>query len=645
MPQFPSRLNAVDGATRSALKILARAAFDEIDPPEGVALDPAREQGVLHADEDIFADGDAHAQALAESFLPDAVASLDSPTEFIAILDVLWRLGFRGRARASHPEVGPGARLLATLAEEGHDVLSRLPSLYAIAEDGKGRPTRRAIELPVAHALARLNPTADQALAVARAAAMVNDARTTGSNFAGLAGVAHDLDAAQALLQALDLTDPLDAALAPHVLRGMALRDIQVGLDQAAAYAQKPATAAIGVLALGGIPVEPGSSEAVQALDLLDQLAGDHPDEVGQALQHWAGQADPARTALILTRIAASDGGGDQAALAMLMTHTTSSAALQAAASSPSLTLQGIDHLRGLLGPLAATDPETVLDVAEVYVTARLYGTEGVPRLDEAFPDALRHLDDDHWGRRLPVWFGHSDPRLRRAAADVVRDSGHRGRSWRFHPDGLTTCDAADLLFLVRQALGLVRDGRALADLVLSVFDAPGLPDVAESFARRQLNNFVAYAYPGDTLDACEAVADDRLAAHAVAKTTAAMIRKTWADRTGIRPCKELGAPRIRTRAHEVGEARLQQAYLDAARQAHPSITDFLFTSVETRAGAGFGTVMPDGTLSVSPYQEMRIESHAPWGDMVDPLGMRLHRRLFITAAHGSDPELAATTP
>lgn len=645
MSRFPSRFDDLGEGERSALRELARSAIDGSAPPDGADLAEARRRGVVHEDEDAFADGDAHAQALAESFLPDAISALESPSGLVDILDTLWRLGFRGRVRAPHPQVGPGARLLAALADEGHDVLSVLPALYTTATDQNGHPTRRAVDLPVAHALPLLSPTIGQALAVARAAAAVTNARTTGANFAGLAGVAHDLDVARGLLAALDVEDPLDAALIPHVVRGMALADLGVGLAQAAAYAEEPATAAIAALALGGIPVEPSTEEAGRVLDLLDQLADDHASEVAEALQHWAGRADPERTAEILTRLTAAEGGGDRAAHAMLMTNTTSIVALQAAASSPSLTIQGIDHLRGLLGPLAATDPETVLDVVEAYITARRYGTEGVPRLDEAFPDALRHLSDDDWGQRLPVWFGHSDPRLRRAAADVVRDPGHQGRSWRFHPEGLAALDAVDLLFLVRQALGLVRDGRALADLVLSVFDAPALPDVAEAYARRQLEDFVAYAYPGDTLDACEAVADDRLDAHAVAQTTAAMIRKTWADRAGIRPCKELGAPRIRTRAHEVGEARLQQAYLDAAREAHPSITDLLFTSVETRAGAGFGTVMPDGTLSVSPYQEMRIESHAPWGDMVDPLGMRLRRRQFIRAARGSDPELNATTP
>lgn len=661
--------DAIPKDTRSALAALAGRATDAlascIPVPDGYdaeAFAPALEANLLEPCDGgfVFTDPEAHAQAVAEAFLPDAEAAWGDPAALVTVLHRIRRLQHRGFKGAAPPgRLHPTARLLLVLQNGGHDVASRLPDLVGADldpddEERPGRPQQRkvAVTLAIEGALSVLEPTAKQATAVGLAAAEhYGNAGGVGHNYLGLGTFARDHpDAAREALALLMVAPiaPEAASLVPHLLHGLAAHDADDALLRAVALTDdaEPLLARAGVLALGSLYFPADDSRMETVLDRLDALSVE-PSAVldGPVAQSLAGvpvQVSQERAVVLLSRLASRPSAADEVARAVadLSVHVDLDvyrAALPVLAANPGLGASGTDALQSALYNAAQHDSAALLDVAEAW--ARSADVDAGQRsVTDFLGYLLGEIDGDVLAERLPVWFTHDDALLRRAAADAVNEPSGLHRRVRFGTDALSDLDVEGLLYLVRQSLGQVHNGRALARLLVSMLDLDPLPDRVEEVVAERLHDYVWYTWPVEAEEVLGSVDEDRPTAHRVARDVLARV-EAQAEAFAALPRRiELAPPPSRVRTFHLAKQRWMSAMQDRVMREAESPLMNMVANVPIRGGRGAFVKMADGSFTVSEMVEHTSPPMSLRGEIIDPVGQAYRR--FMWRHTPRSPEL-----
>ncbi len=505
---------------------------------------------------------------------------------------------------------------------------------------------KTAIKIAFRDALAGLDPTPEEALAVGVAAGLYfGDSNGTGHNYLGLGSLGRDQPDTTRQVLSLVAADPTPEAVAlvPHLLHGLAAHDADDALGRALALSEHddPALVRAGTYALGSLYFPEGDARYNAVLDRLDALSAE-PDPnldraVAQALAEFPLRADPDRTLPLLIRLAGRPSAASAVARAVadLSVHAGPDkyrAALLRLAASTYLDGDGVEALRSAL---YQAPPDLALDVAEAWVRAR---EPGAPSLPDALGYALDNVPDEALDARVVSWFASGEATLARAAADVVNDARRAKRSWSFPRVALVQLDGRELLHVTRQVLGRVHNGRALAGLCLSLFDRPGLPSEVAKFVTERLVDFVAFTRPVETHDVLSAVdAEARPAAAAVAADVLARVEARDETYRSLPRRTELVSPLDRVRPFVTAQRRREREIRKQVEQGGGFILRELFSQVSVRGGKGFLTPMHDGTLQETPFQSIQVEGGSLFGDVVDPVGQSF-RRLVWMATPLPDP-------
>ena len=218
-------------------------------------------------------------------------------------------------------------------------------------------------------------------------------------------------------------------------------------------------------------------------------------------------------------------------------------------------------------------------------------------------------------------------------------------RPWAFPPLTVATLDAREVLHVVRQAMGWLHNGRALARLVLSLFDVPSLPPEVAAFAEDRLVDFVAFTRPVETREVLSGVDEAaRPRAAAVATRVLAQIDAQDEAYQKLERRTELVAPLDRVRPFIVARRRFERAIHKRAQEQSGFPLKDLFREVQVRGGKGSLVEMHDGTLEVSPFQKIETPGFSLYGDVVDPVGQD-YRRLVWRATPLPEPEPTPRRP
>lgn len=653
-------VDALTPPDRDALVALARAAADGfsecIAVPSG--LDPARlaaatDAGLVETCDEgfVFLSPDAHSQALALAFLPDAQRAWNDAAALVTVLHALWDAQDQGKAGYDPPSVYPGARLLLGLRSAGLNVAARLPALVAAdypapgelpPDDEGNRLHQRAIatQQAAAGALALLDPLPEEVLAFGVACGeYLQDSNGVGSDYVGLATLArlHPQTARRVL--ALVEDDPTDdaVALAPHLLHGLSTVDLDDALRRALALTEsaRPALVRAGVFALGSLAASQDDARVDAVLDRLDALSAapdvnlDRP--LARALGAFPLRVSPQRALGLLIRLAARPSAASSVARAIADLAVRSGpdvyrAALLSLAASTHLDAAGAEALRSIL---YRVPPPLVLDVAEQWARTRV---RDKPSLPDAFGYALDKVPRADLDARLLRWFASGEAPLAQVAADVVNDPRRMGGQWAFSPHALSGLDARQLLHVARQVFGRVHDGRTLTRLCLSFYDRPALPPEVAAFVSDRLEDFVAFTRPAEAHDVLSAVDP---AQHPAAAAVAAKVLgriQTRSDAYRALPRRtELASPLARVHSFVTAERRRN----DAIRKRVERESDFglkdLFTQVAVRGGKGFLYETHEGTLETSLFELHQTDGFSLFGDLVDPVGQAYRRLVWMS--------------
>lgn len=666
-------LDSLDELTRSALVALARAAMGAtascVPIPDGhaaAAFEPAAVAGLVEPCDGgfVFTDAETHAEAVAEAFLPDAEAAWGDPAALITVLHRVWTLQHRGLRGAAPPgRLHPTSRVLLALARGGHDVAAHVPDLIAADYTSPGeipnddppgglQQRKTAVKLAVHGALSDLEPAPPRVLAVGVAAGeYFEDTGGVGSNYMGLGTTARDHPdtAREAVRLALEADTPQALATVPHLLHGLAAAAPDDALDRALALTRETEGMRVhsGLLALGGLyfPAADGRYDAV--LDRLDEMTADPAPEVERALARALAaislRSHVERALDLLVRLAPRPNAATAVAqgVADLAVHygpDLYKTALLRLARAP-LSGGGVEAFRSAL---YQAPPDLALDAAEAWALTHLPGDPGFA---DAVDYALNNVPDDALDARVTRWFASGSPALARAASDLVNDARRMSRPWAFPPLTVATLDAREILHVVRQAMGWLHNGRALARLLLSLFDVPSLPPEVAAFAEDRLVDFVAFTRPVETREVLSAVDEaGRPRAAAVATRVLAQIDAQDEAYQKLERRTELVAPLDRVRPFIVARRRFERAIHKRAQEQSGFPLRDLFREVQVRGGKGSLVEMHDGTLEVSPFQKIETPGFSLYGDVVDPVGQD-YRRLVWRATPLPEPEPAPRRP
>ena len=644
-------------STRSALVTLASdvvsARASCIPIPSGMErslFGPALEMGLIEPCEGgfIFTDPDAHAQAVSEAILPEAMASWDDPAALVTLLHRVWRLQHRGLKGAVPPgRLHPTARLLLALAKEGRDVVARVPDLIGADYSGPGeipndtplgglQGRKTAIKLAVHGAVSSLNPTPHQALRIGVAAGeYFEDTGGVGSNYMGLGAMARDHPdtAREAIRLAIEANSPQALATIPHFLHGLVAAEPDDALNRTLALTREAEVARVntGILALGGLIFQSGDDRYDAVLDRLAELASDPAQEVGrslaQALAAIALRSHVERALDLLIRLASRRSATTAVArgVADLAVHygpEVYRTALLPLARAP-LSGEGMEAFRSVLYQAPA---DLALDAAEAWALAHIPGEASFA---DAVDYALDNVPEGTLNARVTRWFASGSPALSRAAADLINDARRMSRPWAFPPLTVATLDAREVFHAARQALGWLHNGRALARLLLSLFDAPNLPPRVAAFAEDRLVDFVAFTRPVETREVLSAVNEaTRPRASVIAARVLARVEAQGKVYQALERRTELVSPLDRVRPFIVARRRYERA-IHKQVQAESSFLTDLFREVQVRGGMGSLVEMHDGSLQVSPFQKIETAGFSLYGDVIDPLGQDFLRLVW----------------
>lgn len=653
-------LDDLPEASRAALAALARDAVSSHasciprpEPVSAVDLSPALGAKMIEACEDgfTFLDPDAHAQALAAVFLTDAEAVWGEPSEIVTLLHKIWSLQHRGRQVRTHPDVHPTARLLLALQGEGHNVVDRLPDLVAadypepdrLPPDTPGvnwQQRKIAVTRAIRDAISHLRPTPDQVLALGIAAASYyEDSGDVGHNYLGLGTLARDHPDVACVVLDSTTTEPITAeatSLVPHLLHGLAAVRPDEALRRALALTEQsePLLTRAGVFALGSLYFADGDARYDSVFERLETLAA-MPDPnldraIARALSQFPIRADPDRALSILIRLAPrpSATSAVAAAIADLSVHSGPEAyreALLELARSPHLDGDGVEGLRAALYQAPS---DLVLEAAEVWVTSR---TSAGPSLPDTLDYALDNVPESELDARLPRWLTQSDPRLVRAAAEVINSSRRADKQWAFPAGALAQLDARHLLHLARQILGRVHNGRALTRLCLSFFDRPELPDEVATFLKDRLTDFVAFTRPIEADQILSAI--DATAQPAAAGAAQEVLGRVQLYRMALQALPrrtELVPPLDRVRPFLTARRRYERGIFKNAQANSISPLRDLFAEIQVRGGKGFIIERHDGTLAATPFQKIEAGDFSLLGDIIDPVGQAFRRIVWM---------------
>lgn len=623
---------------------------------------PALEVNLVEPCDDgfVFADAEAHAQAIAEAFLPDAEDVWDDPAALVTVLHRVWRLQHRGLKGAAPPgRLHPASRLLLALAQGGCDVAARLPRLVAADYPGPGEvpdddppgglQTRKtAIKLATHGALSGLSPTPQQALDIGVAAGeYFEDTGGVGSNYMGLGTVArdHPATAREAVRLAVEADTIQALATVPHLLHGLAATAPDDALDRALTLTRETEGGRVhtGILALGGLYFPAGDSRYDAVLDRLDEMTADPAPEVERALaralaaislRSHVGRALDLLVRLAPRRNAATAVARGIADLAVHYGPDLYRTALLRLARAP-LSGGGLEAFRSAL---YQAPPDLALDAAEAWAITHIPGELGFA---DAVDYALNNVPDDALDARVTRWLASGSPALARAAADLVNDARRMSRPWAFPPLTVATLDAREILHVARQVLGWLHNGRALARLVVSLFDAPALPPEVAAFAEDRLVDFVAFTRPGETREVLSSIdASRRPRAAAIAARVLARVDAQDERYQALERRTELMVPLDRIRPFIVARRRFDRAIYKRVQEQSGFPLKDIFQEVQVRGGKGSLVEMHDGTLEVSPFQKIETPGFSLRGDVIDPVGQDF-RRLVWRATPLPEPDPA----
>ena len=630
------------------------------------AYEPALEAGLVDPCEGgfVFADAEAHAEALAEAFLPDAEAAWGTPAALVGVLHDVWKLQHRGLKGAAPPgRLHPAARLLLALHRDGRDVAALVPELIAadypdpgeIPDDdppGGLQARKTAIKLAVHGSLSGLDPTPEQVLGVGVAAGeYFEDTGGVGSNYMGLGTVARDHPdtARESIRLAVEADTPQALATVPHLLQGLVAAAPDDALDRALVLTKHSGAAFVhaGVLSLGGLYFPAGDDHYDAVLDRLDEMTADPVSEVERALAQTLAaislRSHVERALDLLIRLAPRPNAATAVArgvadLAIRYGPDLYRSALLRLARAP-LSGGGVEAFRSVL---YQAPPDLALDAAEAWALAHLPGEVGFA---DALDYALNNVPEDALDARVTRWFSSGSPALSRAAADLVNDARRTNRRWAFPPLTVATLDAREILHVVRQAMGWLHNGRALARLMLSLFDAPDLPSEVASFVEDRLVDFVAFTRPVETREVLTGV-DGAARPHAAAVAARVLAQVDAQDEAyqKLERRTELVAPLDRVRPFVVARRRFERAIHKRVQEQSGFPFKGLFQEVQVRGGKGSLIQMHDGTLEVSPFQMIETPGFSLYGDVVDPVGQD-YRRLVWRATPLPEPEPTSRRP
>lgn len=668
-----SPLDTLNEPARSALVALAGAATNAsascVPIPDGHdadAFEPAFEAGFVEPCDGgfVFTDDEAHAQALTEAFLPEAEAAWEDPPAVVALLHRVWRLQHRGLKGVATPgRLHPTARILLALARGGRNVAARIPDLIAADYPGPGevpdddppgglQQRKTAVKLAVTGALSDLDPTPHRVLEVGVAAgAYFEDTGGVGFNYMGLGATARDHPdtAIEAVRLALEADTPQSLAAIPHLLHGLAAAAPDDAMDRALALTRETESARVhtGLLALGGLYFPAGDSRYDIVLDRLDEMTAGPAPEVERALARALAavslRSHVERALDLLVRLAPRRNAATAVArgVADLAVHYGPDlyrTALLRLARAP-LSGGGLEAFRSAL---YQAPPDLALDAAEAWALSHLPGEVGFA---DAVNYALDNVPDDALDARVTRWFASGSPALSRAAADLVNDARRMSRPWAFPPLTVATLDAREILHAARQVLGWLHNGRALARLVVSLFDAPTLPPEVAAFVEDRLVDFVAFTRPGETREILSSIdASRRPRAAAVAARVLARVDAQDERHQALERRTELMVPLDRIRPFIVARRRFDRGiYKSVQAQSDFPLKD-LFHEVQVRGGKGSLVEMHDGTLEVSPFQKIETPGFSLRGDAIDPVGQDF-RRLVWRATPLPEPDPVPLRP
>lgn len=653
-----SPLDGLAEPTRLALVALARGAADASAsctpvPPglEQGAYEPALEAGLVEACDDgfVFTDAEAHAQAVAEAFLPDAETAWDDPAALVSVLHSVWKLQHRGLKGAAPPgRLHPAARLLLALHRDGRDVTALVPELIAADYPGPGeipnddppgglQGRKTAIKLAVHGCLSDLDPTPQQALDVGVAAGeYFEDTGGVGSNYMGLGTVARDHPdtAREAIRLAVEADTPQALATVPHLLNGLVAAAPDDALDRALGLTRETdgARAHTGVLALGGLYFPAGDGRYDAVLNRLDEMTADPAPEVERALARTLAaislRSHVERALDLLVRLAPRPNAATAVArgVADLAVHYGPDlyrTALLRLARAP-LSGGGVEAFRSAI---YQAPPDLALDAVEAWALAHLPGEVSFA---DAVDYALNNVPEDALDARVTRWFASGEPSLSRAAADLVNDARRMNRPWAFPPLTVATLDAREVLHVARQAMGWLHNGRALARLMVSLFDAPALAAEVAAFVEDRLVDFVAFTRPAETREVLSTIdADRRPRAASVAARVLAQVDAQDEAYQALERRTELVAPLDRVRPFIVARHRFERAIHKRVQAQSGFPLKDLFHEVQVRGGKGSLIQMHDGTLEVSPFQKIETAGFSLYGDVVDPVGQDFRRLVW----------------
>jgi hypothetical protein len=632
-------------------------------------LTPALEGGYLVRKADAVCVGDPEIERdyLVRHTTPLASDAWDDPDAFYRVLN---NILYRSTHLELRRDVGSG--VLRVLANEyGKDILARVAQAASTEKEGGGR-TQAFWSLydPLCKALPSLDvspgPLADALDPVLRA---VGNDLTNGLIYQAVEDfAAHSAERARFLYdEFVGRPEPV-AMLTTNALVALA----RFGLADAHARAlsltySDPPVRRAGISALGrlsyaarqdpllgstldrfatlrGTPDRDTDSALAHAyLDLL----GREPDAVAQALVELASRTDPGvqhHVALVLLRAAEHVQGSPWYRNALFQ--------LNGVPSSSVGTLQLLDSC---IRRYAGVDPQTALAFAEAMVTGRDYGHEGQDaRLPNMLSGTFHLLYSEHADEieaAITRWFAAGDPRLHRAAADLVQ---HRHEV--VHPDGnpaelrlskpvLDGLDEPEVLDVVRRVLGYVVTSRRLAALVLSAARRePQQPSVL-TLVSEALGDYVLYNYPmeaGDYLRG-RAEQEDVTEVEREAIRVALECSDAYVDaHTKLRPLLELRPSARHVYLLRLAQHRQQVAAMERANEKS------VFLNLVRRVPLKYGRASffeREGTFSEpTNLHTYSHEMEMPRGELVDPLGQSYQRLQWRHAGLAAEQEAPETT-